>query len=36
MTADAFRGTVLPAPAVPALTVRRHIDQALVCSACCH
>ncbi|MFE2108919.1 hypothetical protein ACFXAF_24075 [Kitasatospora sp. NPDC059463] len=26
---------VLPAPVTPALTVRRYIDHALICSACC-
>ncbi|MFE7561589.1 hypothetical protein [Kitasatospora sp. NPDC057500] len=25
----------LPVPVTPALTVRRYIDHALICSACC-
>ncbi|MFE7594079.1 hypothetical protein ACFU6K_32210 [Kitasatospora sp. NPDC057512] len=28
-------GVVLPGAADPALTVRRYIDHALICSACC-
>lgn len=28
-------GATVPGPADPALTVRRYIDHALICSACC-
>ncbi|GAA2820264.1 hypothetical protein GCM10010505_51820 [Kitasatospora aburaviensis] len=37
VTVDRRRAAVtsVPAPVTPALTVRRYIDQALICSACC-
>ncbi|WP_267884067.1 hypothetical protein [Streptomyces sp. NRRL WC-3742] len=40
MTVDRRRETVAPVPtmsaaAAPVLTVRRYIDHALICSACC-
>ncbi|MCP2308485.1 hypothetical protein FHR36_001609 [Kitasatospora paracochleata] len=35
MTASPLHATAVPAPVVPALTVRRYIDLALICSACC-
>ncbi|MFI6152631.1 hypothetical protein ACIBCA_08060 [Kitasatospora sp. NPDC051170] len=40
MTVDRRRETVAPAPEMsaavaPVLTVRRYIDHALICSACC-
>ncbi len=27
--------TAVPTPVTPALTIRRYIDLALICSACC-
>ncbi|MFB7471872.1 hypothetical protein [Kitasatospora sp. NPDC056184] len=33
--AAVFASLVLPVPVTPALTVRRYIDHALICSACC-
>lgn len=35
MTVGQQRATTDPAPVTPVLTVRRYIDQALICSACC-
>ncbi|MEV0532875.1 hypothetical protein [Kitasatospora sp. NPDC050463] len=35
MTVDHRRAVAEPAPVTPALTIRRYIDQALICSACC-
>lgn len=35
MTATRTRAAVPPAPVLPVLTVRRYIDHALFCSACC-
>ncbi|MEV7184851.1 hypothetical protein [Kitasatospora sp. NPDC093102] len=35
MSGAAVPGTAVPGAADPALTVRRHIDHALICSACC-
>ncbi|MGW3074385.1 hypothetical protein [Kitasatospora sp. NPDC001132] len=35
MTGASMTGAAVPGPADPALTVRRYIDHALICSACC-
>lgn len=35
MTASQRGIAAMPVPVMPVLTVRRHIDHALICSACC-
>ncbi len=35
MTVDQRRIASVPGPIMPVLTVRRYIDHALICSACC-
>jgi hypothetical protein len=35
MTVGQRRTTTVPGPVMPVLTIRRYIDHALICSACC-